>query len=173
MLNTSVRIARGHAFRPPMSPSFLRAWLRGRWAVLFSHPHDFASSGFEADRWVECVREAFDGTAVRAIGIRADDDWNEARWIREVGGCFIRPQTLHLLARGQRTAAQEIDLSACLDSATHRFVTILDGSLRPRRTLVYQTPDQAPSPIGLAAIAASRRERAEVGELQAAGGSLR
>ena len=33
----------------------LHRWLGGRWSLLFSHPEDFASHGFEADRWVVSV----------------------------------------------------------------------------------------------------------------------
>lgn len=131
----------------------LRKWLRGRWALVFSHPDDFANYGFEADRWVEQVKETFqaEGMAALAVGPRAGSD---AGWIAATGGCFISQRTFDSIV-GDCTSEQ-------------RFVTILDSALQLRRTFVYRQGDLVPSPIGLAALAAASRFRAHSKELRVA-----
>lgn len=43
----------------PLPAAALRRWLSGRWALLFSHANDYAAYGFESDRWLVHVQEAF------------------------------------------------------------------------------------------------------------------
>lgn len=131
----------------------LRRWLRGRWALVFSHPEDFADYGFEADRWVEQVKETFhaESIAALAVGVRAGSD---AGWIAASGGCFISQRTFDGIV-GDSNAEQ-------------RFVMILDSALQLRRTFVYRRGDLVPSPIGLASLAAASRFRAHSRELRVA-----
>ncbi len=51
----------------------LRGWLHGSWGLLFSHADDFASYGFEADRWLcACAAERRRAPALRSFaGARA------------------------------------------------------------------------------------------------------
>jgi hypothetical protein len=122
----------------------LRRWLRGRRALLFSHPDDFANYGFEVDRWIEQVKETFqaESIAVLAVGPRAAD--NQAGWIVASGGCFI----------SQRTFDSIVDCRP-----ERRFVMVLDGALQLRRTFLYSSEDCLPSPIGLAVWARARLGR--------------
>ena len=69
----------------PLPAAALRRWLHGRWALLFSHPDDFAAYGFESDRWLVHVQEAFAAADVRPLALA---DRQEAGWVTEVGGCI-------------------------------------------------------------------------------------
>ena len=120
----------------PMPAVALRRWLRGRWALLFSHPDDFAAYGFETDRWLVHVEEAFAATDIRPL---ARVGHHEAGWVTEVGGCI----TSLALAAFQRSA---------------RCVMTLDAALRLRRTFVYTRQDRLPSPMDLAVLAKGVRD---------------
>jgi hypothetical protein len=136
----------------------LRRWLRGDWALLFSHADDFASYGFEADRWLVHVGEAFAAAGIRPLLVgpsaAADDG---AGWLGEIGGVAadlrMNEARRFPIARG----THEHSLLTAISSATSRFVMILDDSLRLRRTFTYTIQDRLPSPIDLVAIAASVR----------------
>jgi hypothetical protein len=134
----------------------LKGWLRGRWALLFSHSDDFASYGFEADRWVEQVREAFDHESVAALAVSAGTPGDGAGWITAIGGRAINSRTLGSLMR-----SRWLDLDAASRCAGQRFVMVLDGALNLRRTLLYKGVDRLPSPIDLASVAAVCRLRAQ------------
>ena len=124
-----------HATVPevPLPAAALRRWLQGRWALLFSHADDFATYGFESDRWLVHVQEAFAAADVRPLALA---DRQEASWVTEVGGCTT---------------------TLALDRST-RFVMTLDTALRPRRTFVYTRGDRLPSPMDLAALAREARD---------------
>ena len=125
----------------PVPAAALRQWLQGRWALLFSHADDFADYGFESDRWLVHVQEAFAVADIRPLAL---EDRQEAGWVTEVGGGTT---TFH---------------SAACDPAT-RFVMTLDAALRVRRTFVYTQQDRLPSPMDLAALARELRNQALIG----------
>ena len=122
----------------PLPAAALRRWLRGSWALLFSHANDFAAYGFESDRWLVHVQEAFAAADVRPLALA---DRQEAGWVTEVGGCTT---------------------TLALDRST-RFVMTLDASLRPRRTFAYTQGDRLPSPIDLVALARRTRDNSLTG----------
>ena len=133
----------------------LRRWLHGRWALLFSHADDFAAYGFESDRWLVHVHEAFAAADVRPLALA---DRQEAGWVTEVGGCTT---TLALdeiqrypVARDSREETLRI---AAFDPAA-RFVMTLDAGLRLRRTFVYTQQDRLASPMDLAVLAKGLRD---------------
>lgn len=132
----------------------LRRWLRGRWALVFSHPDDFAHYGFEADRWLEQVKETFRAESIAALAVGPRISAADAGWVTASGGCFI----------GQRTFDSIVGHS----TSERRFVMILDSALQLRRTFVYRREDVVPSPIGLASLAAAARFRAHAKELRVA-----
>ena len=142
MLNTAAREYRPQTGSWSLPRFLLRKWLRGRWTLVFSNPDDFANYGFEADRWIEQVREALHADSIAAVAVGPGD---RAGWITGVGGCFI----------SQRTFDSMIDCRP-----DRRFVMVLDDALQLRRTFLYSSADQLPSPIGLASLAASCRLRA-------------
>jgi hypothetical protein len=123
---------------PALNRLALGRWLHGRWALLFSHADDFAAYGFESDRWLVHVQEAFAAADIRPLALA---DRHEAGWVTEVGGCTTT-------------------LRFHLDS---RFVLTLDAALRVRRTFVYAQGDRLPSPMDLAALAREARDKALIG----------
>jgi hypothetical protein len=123
----------------------LRKWLRGRWALVFSHPDDFANYGFEADRWIDQVKEAFDADSIAAVAISSRAPGDHAGWIPDVGGCFISQRTFDSI------------VFRC--SSGKRFVMVLDHALHLRRTFLYSGGDRVPSAIGLASWARARLGR--------------
>lgn len=145
MLQMSVKRGYGGAVVNAMSSApasvLLRRWLSGRWALLFSHPEDFAHHGFEADRWLMCLRDAFENLELKAVAVGDGDDGS---WISKIGGRFIAKNDAD-------------DFMPSQWSARERFVTIFDGSVRARRTLLYWGGSQAPSAIELAQTAAHLR----------------
>lgn len=133
-----------HAIASTSTDRLLR-WLGGRWSLLFSHPEDFASHGFEADRWVSCLCEDL-GRLDLAV-VAAGDSYRRS-WVSQVGGRYIPTQDVDDLLPGDwRVSPHE------------HFVTIMDGAMRARRTIVYAAGTQVPSPIELAQSAAGLRAR--------------
>lgn len=129
----------------------LHRWLGGRWSLLFSHPDDFACHGFEADRWVSCLCEDLERLDLRVIGAGAS---NRRSWVSQVGGRFISSQEVDDLLPGDWHV-----------NPFEHFVTILDGAMRARRTIVYSAGTQVPSPIDLAQAAAGLRSRTQPRQL--------
>lgn len=120
-------------------------WRGGRWSLLFSHPADFASHGFEADRWVACLRDELERLDLRVIAVEGRE---YPRWISQVDGCFLAPE------EAQDFMPAELQV----DTQDH-FVTIFDGTMRARRTIAYTAGADVPSPIELAQTAAGLRSR--------------
>ncbi|PZN29425.1 MAG: hypothetical protein DIU71_14495 [Proteobacteria bacterium] len=153
----------------PVPINALRRWLYGNWALLFSHPDDFAAYGFEEDRWILHVREAFAATGVRPLALASRTTRHSAGWVLQVGGCStdVEPESLrrYPLARD----SHEYALATAVCSAKTRFVMFLDDTLRLRRTYVYTAHDRLPSPIDLAGVAERQRlgERRRVAEAAA------
>ena len=139
----------------PLAAPALRRWLHGRWALLFSHADDFAAYGFESDRWLVHVQEAFAAADVRPLALA---DRQEAGWVTEVGGCT----TILALDEIQRYPVARDSREAVLRSAAFdhsaRFVMTLDPGLRLRRTFVYTQRDRLPSPMDLAVLAREVRD---------------
>jgi hypothetical protein len=123
----------------------VRRWLHGRWALLFSHPDDFAAYGFESDRWLVHVQEAFAATDIRPLALAGR---NETNWVLDVGGCLMRSTAFDVAARSVMT---------------------LDASLRLRRTFVYTQHDRLPSPMDLAVLAREVRDSSRLTPVVAGG----
>lgn len=141
----------------PLSLASVRHWLRGDWGLLFSHPDDFGSYGFEADRWLVPVQQAFRAASVRPLATTSDISRDQTGWVADAGGRFVVMRDNESQRYPRWRQSPESALCAAVQDSTSRFVMTLDGSLRLRRTLTYTRRDQLPSPMGLAAIAASIR----------------
>lgn len=144
MLSTAKREYRSQPANWSLPRFLLKRWLRGRWALVFSHPDDFATYGFEADRWIDQVKQAFEADSITALAISTRTPGDNAGWITAVGGCFISPRTFDSIVdcRPER-----------------RFVMVLDDALQLRRTFLYSGADGVPSPISLASWARARLGR--------------
>lgn len=130
----------------------LRRWLAGRWALLFSDPDDFANYGFEADRWLMYIQNAFDSLRLRPIAAGYDDG---SGWISQIGGRFIPRYEVGELVPQLRGCTRSKEAQ----SAAEHFVTILDGSGHARRTLLYRPGSEIPSIVELVQTAVHLRER--------------
>jgi hypothetical protein len=141
--------------------SSLRPWLRGHWAMLFSHADDFACHDLESDRWLVVLGQMLGSAHVRPLALesRAEShrDSGSGSWVTQVGGASVTVAT-----EEPRVRLRLIDLQACAlrDSVlrlSSRFVMIIDEALRPRRTFAYAAGDRLPSPLDLAALAGKLR----------------
>lgn len=139
----------------PLPAVAVRRWLHGRWALLFSHPDDFASYGFESDRWLVHVREAFAAADIRPLALTGRHD---AGWVTEVGGCITTLALDEIQRYPVARASREEALRSAAFDAESRFVMTLDASLRLRRMFVYTQRDRLPSPMDLAALARGARD---------------
>jgi alkyl hydroperoxide reductase subunit AhpC len=136
----------------------LCAWLRGDWALLFSHPDDFAQYDVEADRWLVLLQQTFTDARTRAIAI-ASDAHSHQGWLSHINaGCTRVRLTAaspwsHIVDFRSRALRKAI---ACTET---RFVMIIDASLRLRRTFAYSRHDRVPSVFDLIEMAVRVRER--------------
>ena len=139
----------------PLPAVALRHWLHGRWALLFSHPDDFAAYGFESDRWLVHVQEAFAATDIRAL---ARAGRHEANWVTAAGGCTTSLALDEIQRYPVARYSREETLRSAAFVPSARFVMTLDAALRLRRTFVYTKTDRLPSPMDLAVLAQELRE---------------
>ena len=139
----------------PLAAPALRRWLHGRWALLFSHADDFAAYGFESDRWLVHVQEAFAAADVRPLALA---DRQEAGWVMEVGGCTTALALDEIQRYPVARDSREEELRSAAFDQSARFVMTLDTGLRLRRTFVYTQRDRLPSPMDLAALAREVRD---------------
>jgi hypothetical protein len=140
----------------------LRAWLAGRWAILFSHPEDFAQEELEMDRWISVLNQGFRTRGVAAVALlRAGGELAES-WLGRLaalnrdcaaGVSFDRQQP----ARSADFAAGA--LHADIRRSGARFAMIIDSDVRCRRTLSYRPSGELPSPLDLIGWAVAQRKR--------------
>lgn len=144
--------------RRTLPVAMVRRWLQGRWALLFSHPDDFASDGFEADRWLMQVEQAIRSAHIAVLGLARPHEDGES-WVAQVGGApvALRWADLRRLSGPMRTPERRL-VSAVL-AATTRFVLVLDDSLVLRRSYAYVDRACVPSPIELAWMAHCLRKQ--------------
>lgn len=130
----------------------VRKWLHGSWALLFSHADDFASYGFEADRWLLLIRDAFAAADVRPLAL-ARGAPHCASWVTAVGGRVAAIPVNETQRYPVLRDAYEQVLCDAIQHADSRFVMFLDDTLRLRRTFVYAAHAEVPSPTELLAMA--------------------
>jgi hypothetical protein len=141
----------------PLPTVAVRRWLHGRWALLFSHPDDFACYGFESDRWLVHVQEAFAASDIRPLALAGR---HEAGWVTAVGGCTTTLALDEIQRYPVARDSREEALRCTAFGPGARFVMTLDGSLRLRRTFIYTQRDRLPSPMDLATLARAARDSA-------------
>lgn len=154
-MSTALRIeqhvAESQSAAIPISTSLSR-WLRGTWAVVFSHANDFACTSLESDRWLIVVKHAFANARVRPLACSRDPSSRPTNWILEAGGTnAIIPQDP--LRSPPLASLNAYLLCEAITQTTSRFVMIIDHTLRLRKTLSYEQGARLPSPLDLAATA--------------------
>lgn len=140
----------------------LREWLRGRWALLFSHPGDFDQEQLERDRWLSVLSRSLSVHGVRPLALARygyDTRGTSYGWLAELGeGCAAvlstNPSTEGALLDSRASA-----LRAEIARSGPRFAMIIDPDLRCRRTMHYRLALDLPSPIELVGWAVALRDR--------------
>jgi hypothetical protein len=131
-----------------LTSASLRSWLRGDWAILFSHPDDFVSHDLEMDRWLVVTRQAFAGRGIRPMALASAALDPQRCWITEVSG---DPRSVLLEDPSQQhfgpVDLQTPVLREALEQKERRFVMIIDGELRRQKTFSYDTLSGLPSPL--------------------------
>jgi alkyl hydroperoxide reductase subunit AhpC len=110
----------------------LADWLAADWALVFSHPRDFAHEGFESDRWLRIVRDAFRERGLRAVGLAAAHHEVDPGWIGEVSA---DDTVLALPAAWQSVQAGM--LREQLESLDGHFVLVVDAQFHVHGVLRY------------------------------------
>lgn len=141
--------------------SSLRGWLADRWAILFSHPDDFAQGELETDRWVSVLSRSFRGCGVAPVALARPGSTPEQGWLGNLAALYHESAAILELASAPGTLA---DLSAGALRARiarcgPRFAMIVDSKARCRRALSYRLPAELPSPLDLIGWAVSLRKR--------------
>lgn len=141
--------------------TLLRASLAPRWAVLFSHPEDFAQEQLESDRWLSVLARSFKARGVLPVALARPGSEPERGWLDQLaalGGESAAVLTLDdpSIALADRP---ECAFRAQIARSGPRFAMILDSSLRCRRTLSYSSPVDLPSPLELIGWAVALRQR--------------
>jgi len=142
--------------------SSLRPWLRGHWALLFSHADDFACYDLEADRWAVVLEQSLSAARVRPLALGSRPAAGFDNWVTQVGGASVE-MTPQESPRGPRLF--DLHARALCDAvarASSRFVMIIDESLRVHRTFAYVAGDRLPSPLDLAAMADRLRSTSRI-----------
>lgn len=139
----------------------LQSWLAGRWAILFSHPADFAQEQMEVDRWVSVLSHSFGERGIAPVALACPGRNAEQGWIGHLAalgqGCAA---TLALApAGGPLTELATGALRALIARGGPRFAMIIDSNLRCHRALSYRLPAALPSPLDLIGWAAALRKR--------------
>lgn len=140
----------------------LRAWLADRWAILFSHPEDFAQEELEADRWISIVSRSFSARGVAPLALARAGYESRGGWL----GCLaaLSRESAAVLTLDPPLPGAPADFSAAALRAHiarngARFAMIIDASLRCRRALSYRSGAELPSPLDLIGWAVALRKR--------------
>jgi peroxiredoxin (alkyl hydroperoxide reductase subunit C) len=118
--------------------SELHQALNGDWALLFSHPEDFAPGSVGAQLSLEQTRYELSARGARAIAVQRDQGLSAMTWIDGLQ----RERQLLQLREPPFAAADPISFAARslrgeLLTLQCRFVLIVDGSLKRRGLLKY------------------------------------
>lgn len=147
----------------------LRAWLGDRWAILFSHPQDFAQEQLEMDRWISVLSRTFGARGVAPLALARVGYDPESGWLGRLAALDRESAAVLSLdppLTGALTDPSASALRADIARSGPRFAMIIDPSGRCRRTLSYRQPAELPSPLDLIGWAVALRKRDRAGESQ-------
>lgn len=119
----------------------LRDWLQGDWAVVCSHPDDFAPPRGTPEGFVTCIAEGLRAERIKLIAFDRTPEPPPASWLDH----SVNDDSIVVL---DRDAADVVDLAehalaAKLAELTQPFVVIVDGRGRVRTTLKYRHGDRS------------------------------
>lgn len=138
----------------------LRRWLADRWAILFSHPEDFAQEAMEMDRWISVLGRSFAACGVAPIALARPDCEAGGGWLGQLAALDCKSTAvLALPPAGFPAQASTSALRADIARGGPRLAMIIGGDARNRRTLSYRMPAALPSPLDLIGWAVSLRKR--------------
>jgi hypothetical protein len=144
----------------------LQGWLAGRWAILFSHPQDFAQEQWEMDRWISVLSQGFRAQGVAAVALCPADREPEESWLGRLAALNRECAATLCLDPSQPAAPADFAagaLRADIARTGPRFAMIIDSDVRCRRTLRYRPPGELPSPLDLIGWAVAQRRREHAG----------
>jgi hypothetical protein len=154
----------------------LRARLAGRWAILFSHPGDFAQEQLEMDRWVAVLSRSFGASGVLPVALAGPGSDPGFGWLGRLAPLDTGSAAVLALDTQPGSPADFAAgaLRAQIARSGPRLAMIVDASLRCRRTLSYRLPADLPSPLELLgwAVALRKRDGSEESPCDAAEASL-
>lgn len=140
----------------------LRAWLAGRWIILFSHPDDFSQEQFEMDRWVTVLSRSLGERGVAAVALARAGLHPEQGWLGHLAALERRSAAIlalePLMSRTLPDASGRA-LSTRISRCGPRFAMIMDSELHCRRALSYRLPAELPSPLDLIGWTVALRKR--------------
>ena len=119
----------------------LRDWLQGHWAVVCSHPDDFAPPRGTPEGFVTCIAEGLHAACIKLIGFDRTHEPPSASWLDH----SVNDDSIVLLDRDDACVVDlaEHALAAKLATLTQPFVIIVDDRGRVRTTLNYRHGDRS------------------------------
>jgi len=121
----------------------LREWLGGNWAVLFSHPEDFAPHPTTPEGFITLLADDFAACGVKPISL--GDDSTAVSWLDFAGAdttnivLDTEPESGQVVDLAERRLALQLErtLALKLQRVAARFVIVLDEKARCRTTITY------------------------------------
>ena len=120
------------------------------WRIIFTNPEDFVPLDLEVDRWLVVVRSAFLERNIQPLGLASPTPNSDYNWTDRL--------TSNSNTEALKRAVQQTTLFSDLikefpdedfSLLRKRFVLIVDGKLRNRRTFAYTTRLHLPSPLDI------------------------
>jgi len=138
-----------HAAHPSTSQSYYRMW-DGCWRIIFTNPEDFVPLDLEIDRWLVVIRSAFLERNIQPLGLASstpnlDYNWTDQLSWSSNADVFESVVQQTTLFSDRMKGSSDGDLPLL----RKRFVLIVDGKLRNRRTFAYTTRLHLPSPLDI------------------------
>ena len=164
--NSSGTLFAAGALQQTLTSPSLRNWLRGDWAILFSHPDDFVRHGLEMDRWLVVAQRAFADRGIRPIALASPKHDPERSWVTQVTG----DSRAVLLQAPSQQHFGPVDLQAPalreeIERPGRRFVMIIDAELRKQKRFSYESLSDLPSPLEFLGWAEALRTRQKDADL--------
>ena len=146
----------------------LRDWLQGHWAVVCSHPDDFAPPRGTPAGFVTCIAEGLRASHIKLIAFDRTHEPPSASWLDH----SVNDDAIVLLDRDDTCVVDlaEYALATKLATLTRPFVVIVDERGRLRLTLSYRTDEPSKTLFDVVELVTILREGVDAGEIPTAVG---